>query len=67
MCLYEIGGGSLGKRKRTEYLNFMAENHSLEHVYGALAFSNAIRSCAHVRSVWSEITQEHVEINVYYL
>lgn len=36
MCLYERGGGSLGKRKRIECLNFMAENHSFEHVYRAL-------------------------------
>lgn len=42
MQLYERGGGSLGKRKRIECLNFMTENHSFKHVYRALRFVNVM-------------------------
>lgn len=42
MQLYERGGGSLGKRKQIECLNFMTENHSFEHVYRALRFVNVM-------------------------
>lgn len=42
MQFCERGGGSPGKRKRIECLNFMTENHSFEHVYRALRFVNVM-------------------------